>query len=71
MVQAANLNPTQIHLLKLFSFNNSEDYAKEIQMVLTRYFQKQLDAESDRLWDEGILNQDALDRIAHEDLHAR
>ncbi|MBQ9655454.1 MAG: hypothetical protein IJV38_05465 [Prevotella sp.] len=71
MIQAANLNPTQIHLLKLFSFNNSEDYAKEIQMVLTRYFQKQLDAESDRLWDEGILNQDALDRIAHEDLHAR
>ncbi|MBO6187917.1 MAG: hypothetical protein J6O23_05360 [Prevotella sp.] len=71
MIQAANLNPTQIHLLKLFSFNNSEDYAKEIQMVLTRYFQKQLDAESDRLWDEGILNQDALDRIADEDLHAR
>ena len=71
MILAANLNPTQIHLLKLFSFNNSEDYAKEIQMVLIRYFQKQLDAESDRLWDEGILNQDALDRIAHEDLHAR
>ena len=65
------MNPTQKHLLKLFSFNNSEDYAKEIQLVLTHYFQEQLDAESDRLWDEGILNQETLDKIAQEDLHAR
>ena len=65
------MNPTQRHLLKLFSFNNSEDYAREIQVVLTRYFQEQLDAESDRLWDEGVLNQEALDKIALEDLHAR
>ena len=65
------MNPTQRHLLKLFSFNNSEDYAKEIQVVLTHYFQAQLDEESDRLWDEGILNQEVLDKIAQEDLHAR
>jgi hypothetical protein len=71
MTQAVALNPTQKHLLKLFSFNNSEDYAKEIQLVLTQYFQKQLDAEADRLWDEGILDQEALDKIAHEDLHVR
>ena len=71
MTQAVALNPTQKHLLKLFSFNNSEDYAKEIQLVLTQYFQKQLDAEADRLWDEGILDQEALDKIAHEDMHVR
>ena len=71
MTQVLALNPTQKHLLKLFSFNNSEDYAKEIQLVLTRYFQEQLDREADRLWDEGILNQEVLDSIAKEDLHAR
>ena len=71
MTQTVALNPTQKHLLKLFSFNNSEDYAKEIQLVLTQYFQKQLDAEADRLWDEGILDQEALDKIAHEDMHVR
>ena len=38
------LNPTQMHLLKLFSFNNSEEYAREIQTVLTRHFQERLDA---------------------------
>jgi len=71
MAQATVLNPTQKHLLKLFSYNNSEDYAKEIQLVLTRYFQKQLDEEAERLWNEGILDQDVLDKIACENLHAQ
>ena len=64
------LNPTQMHLLKLFSFNNSEEYAREIQTVLTRHFQERLDAESDRLWDEGFLNQEKLDELRHLDLHS-
>ena len=65
------LNPTQLHLLKLFSFNNSEEYAREIQEVLTRHFQSQLDEESERLWDSGILDQKKLDEIRKEDLHAK
>ena len=70
-MEATALNPTQMHLLKLFAFNNSEDYAREVQMVLTRHFQAQLDAEADRLWDEGVLNQEKLDAIRQEDLHAK
>ena len=69
-MEAAALTPTQVHLLKLFSFNNSEEYAREIQMVLTNHFQKKLDEEADRLWDEGILNQEKLDEIRQTDLHA-
>lgn len=68
-MDTAVLNPTQMHLLKLFAFNNSEDYAREIQMVLMRYFQQKLDEESDRLWEEGVLNQEKLDEIRHLDLH--
>ena len=60
-----------MHLLKLFAFNNSEEYAREVQMVLTRHFHAQLDAEADRLWDEGILNQEELDEIRKEDLHSK
>ena len=68
-MDTAVLNPTQMHLLKLFAFNNSEDYAREIQMVLMRYFQQKLDEESDRLWEEGVLNQEKFDEIRHLDLH--
>lgn len=71
MIQANTLNPTQMHLLKLFSFNNSEEFALEIKKVLTRHFQEKLDAESDRLWNAGILNQERLDALRHEDFHAR
>ena len=70
-METTALNPTQMHLLKLFAFNNSEEYAREVQMVLMRHFQELLDAESDRLWDEGVLNQEALDAIRQEDLHAK
>ena len=69
MMDTAVLNPTQMHLLKLFAFNNSEDFAREIQMVLMRYFQQKLDEESDRLWEEGVLNQEKLDEIRHLDIH--
>ena len=62
-MENSSLNPTQLHLLKMFSFNNSEEYAREIQEVLTKHFQKRLDAEADRLWVEGILDQKRLDEI--------
>ena len=67
-MEATTLTPTQQHLLKLFSFDNSEAYAREIQEVLT---QAKLDQESDRLWDEGILNQQRLDELRKEDLHIK
>ena len=70
-MEAVALNPTQMHLLKLFAFNNSEDYAHEVQMVLTRHFQSLLDKEADRLWDEGTLDQVQLDAIRQENLHAK
>ncbi|MBR2770930.1 MAG: hypothetical protein IKD78_02785 [Bacteroidales bacterium] len=71
IMQTTALNPTQMHLLKLFSFNNSEDYAREIQRVLTQHFQERLDAESDRLWEAGILSHERLEALRHEDLHVK
>lgn len=55
----------------LFSHNNSEAYAEELKAVLTRYFQEKLDAESDRLWDVGILNQERLNELRFKDLHKK
>lgn len=61
--------PTQQHLLKLFSLDNSEEYALEVKEALTKHFQQRLDAEADRLWNDGTLNQQRLDEIMNEDLH--
>ena len=70
-MNTTTLNPTQMHLLKLFSFNNSEDYAREIQQVLTQHFQERLDAESDRLWNAGILSNERLETLRHKDFHSK
>jgi hypothetical protein len=65
------LTPTQMHLLKTFSFDGRDEYAREVQEVLTRHFQAKLDAEVNRLWEEGTLSDEKLDEIAKEDLHAK
>ena len=66
MMNATQITPTQMHLLKLFSFDKSESRALEIKDVLMRYFQGRLDAEADRLWDEGVLNEGVLEEWKHE-----
>lgn len=71
MMRANTLTPTQQHLLKIFSFNDSEAYAREVQEVLTRHFQEKLDREADKLWDQGILDQKRLDELRTEDLHRK
>lgn len=71
MMNATQITPTQMHLLKLFSFDRSESRALEIKDVLMRYFQGRLDAESDRLWDEGVLDQERLEELRYKDLHAK
>lgn len=71
MMNATQITPTQMHLLKLFSFDKSESRALEIKDVLMRYFQGRLDAESDCLWDEGVLDQERLDQLRNKDLHAK
>ena len=71
MMNSTQITPTQLHLLKLFSFDKSESRAMEIKEVLMHYFQGRLDAEADRLWDEGVLDQARLEELRYKDLHAK
>lgn len=59
----------QKELLKMFSFDHSDEFVMEIKKVLGDYLQKKIDKELDRLWDEGTLNQEKLDELRHQDLH--
>lgn len=68
-MEAQKLTPVQIDLLRMFSFNHSDEFAMEIKEVLGKYLQGKLDEELDRLWDNGTLNQEKLDQIRNEDLH--
>ncbi len=62
-------NPVQIHLLRMFEYDNSSQSLEELKDVLYRYYSKRLDAKLDELWDNGILDQKRLDEISKMDLH--
>lgn len=69
-MEATAFNQTQIRLLKLFSHDNSQEFADEIEAVLMRHFQEKLDAESDALWDSGVLDEQRLNELKDLDIHA-
>lgn len=68
-MRSAVLNQTQLHLLKMFAWDNDENTLLEVKRVLTRHFAKKLDDELDELWDNGQLDQSRLDEIYNMDLH--
>ena len=49
----AALNPTQLHLLKMFSYARTDSALSDIKDALTKYFADKVDEEMDKLWDEG------------------
>lgn len=68
-MEAHVLTPVQQDLLRLFSFDHSDNFAKEIKSVLNSYFQSKIDEETDRLWETGVLNEEKLEQLRHENLH--
>ena len=68
---AKTLTPTQMHLLNLFAFDNSDEFANEVRTVLTNHFQAKLEKEVDRLWEEGVFSDEILDKWMEEDFHAK
>ena len=69
VMEARALTPVQEDLLKMFAFDHSDSFAKEIKKVLKNYLLKKIDEETTRLWDEGVFDQKDLDELRHEDLH--
>ena len=57
-------NPVQLHLLKMFSYAKDERALEEIRKSLTAYFAQRVD----KLWDEGLWDQDKNEAILKEHL---
>jgi len=59
-------NPIQLHLLEMFNYCKSEESISELKNVLADFYAKQVQEEADRLWKEGSLNGEAIDKILNE-----
>lgn len=69
-MEASVFNPVQLHLLKMFAYDGSEDTLSEVKAVLAEHFRKKADECLDDLWNSGVLDQAKLDFLRHQDLHA-
>lgn len=62
------LNPTQIHLLKMFSFAKSEKALDNLKVALSDYFAKKVEDGMDELWDEGLWDDNKNEEILRQHL---
>ena len=49
---ATQLNPTQLYLLQLFSFSQTEESQLDLQKVLQSYYQEKVAKRANELWDK-------------------
>ena len=66
LTEQTTLNPIQLHLLEMFNYCDSESMMNELKDLLADFYAKQVQKEADRLWDEGTLNEEAIERILDE-----
>ncbi len=59
-------NPIQLHILEMFNYCHSEQAMADLKDVLADFYAKQVQEEADRLWDNGTLNGEAIEKILNE-----
>ena len=66
LMNTRTINPVQLHLLEMFNYCRSEQTISEMKDVLADFYAKKVQKEADRLWDEGTLNNEAIEQILQE-----
>ena len=61
-------NPVQLHILEMFNYTKGEKDMNELKDVLSSYYATQVQKEADRLWDDGTLNDNAIEGLLNEHL---
>ena len=62
-MEATVLNPTQLHLLKLFSYNRDEESLYEIKEVLFNYYCQKVSEEGKRVWEEKNMSNEMMHEL--------
>ena len=65
-MEGRTINPVQLHLLEMFKYCGSEQTISEMKDVLADFYAKKVQKEADRLWEEGTLNGESIEKILQE-----
>ena len=66
--QVETLNESQMMILESFAGAQDEQELEALMEVLRNFYASRLDAEMQRLWDDGTLDQEKLDQLRKEHL---
>ena len=67
-MQLETMNEAQMMILESFASATDEQEVNDLMDVLRLFYARRLEQEMNRLWDNGTLNQEALDRLKDEHL---
>ena len=63
------MNQAQLQILDMLSFIKTLEALRDLNKVISDYFVQMADAELDKMWNEGILNEERIESFRH--LHER
>ena len=66
MLQLNTMNEAQMMILESFAGATDEQELYDLMDVIRDFYARRLEAEMNRLWDNGTLNQEALDQLKNE-----
>jgi hypothetical protein len=67
---ATVFNPTQLHLLRMFSYNQDETSLKELKEVLFHYYCQKVKEEGNKWWEENNMTSEKFNKMT-KDIHFR
>jgi hypothetical protein len=67
-MQLSTMNESQMMILESFAGAQDEQELNALMDVLRNFYASRLESEMQRLWDDGTLDQDALDKMRQEHL---
>jgi len=62
-METAVLNPSQLHLLRMFSYNRDEESLKVLKEALFNYYCQKMDEESDKWWKENNMTTEKFEEM--------
>lgn len=67
-METMSINPAQRMIIESFAASRDEDELNDLMDMLRKFYATRLKREMQRLWDNGTLNQEALDNLDGEHL---
>lgn len=68
IMEATILNPVQLHLLNMFSYNGDEESLAELKEVLFYYYCQKVSEEGKRIWQEKNMNNEMMHEMLNTHL---